>query len=285
MAITKLKIRFGGICMLWQVAATKKLHVLMPKMQHDGSDTDHMKHCPMMVCNQKYSSNRPSKPPVEHLGGKVVDLSGIGRPGGMQSMKNFARISRYANPGGAPLMVARDCVSGPLPDFMSCRITLPLPQTLAALPGSAEFEVPGQLATVDLFGEAEATFNVEDPTPFQSQFSTPLKGDTTDTLEIGIVNVRVKDLNNPREYKHFKDEPWEHQQSYYWLIDGWGADRRVGRPAILARDVGAVRNKHEHHGHDCIKADPNEWPPPNKFVDPFTCTLGGGCDPDTGAGC
>jgi hypothetical protein len=277
MPITTLKIRFGGICMLWQVAAEGKLHVLMPLMEHDGSDHDDMKHCAMLVCDPKYSSANPSKPPVEQLGGRTIDLSAIGNPGTTHSMSDFANIARYANPG-APLNVDPRCLRDPLPDFMACRITLPLPLTLGALPKAALFEVPGSASPVRLFGQAEATFAVTDPTKL-AQFSTPLQGDASGTLEVGILNIRVKDLNDPKEYKHFKNEPWEHQQSYYWLLDGWGDERRVGRPAIVAEDIGGDRYKPNGRDNECRKAKPDEWPPPNKFVDPYTCTLGGGCPP------
>src|SRR5688572_30456045 len=123
MTLKTLRVEFGGLCMLVQRQdrAPKGLYVLMPHMDHHG-----MVHCPLFVCNEKYSDGA-TRPPVEVLPkGFVLSIGGLGDTGSKRPTPEFADISKYA--GG--VRVDEACMTGvPLPTCMTARIVLPLPIT------------------------------------------------------------------------------------------------------------------------------------------------------------
>jgi hypothetical protein len=172
-----------------------------------------------------------------------------------------------------------------LPPCVACRIELPLPNTAFESKGSrASFRVPVHVNNElkyepkSLVGRACVGFEVTDPTAWDLKIgTTQLAPDSNGLLEIAFLNVRVKDLDM-KTFKHHKFEPWKHQQSYYWLLNGFCEDRQEGPPAIFDADVDGIPDNHDHD-EPCrnAKTKIKAWPPGKVFVDPFNCTIGTGC--------
>ncbi|HEX6941822.1 MAG TPA: hypothetical protein VF128_02775, partial [Gemmatimonadaceae bacterium] len=107
-------------------------------------------------------------------------------------------------------------------------------------------------------------------------------------LDFAILNVRPKDVLEKHNYIHRKGYPWFHPRAYHHLLDG-AIDDMDGPPALIDENGGSEEDKADHR--DCSHITFDDWPLQLRassggdgrysafFIDPFTCTLGGGCPP------
>jgi hypothetical protein len=289
MALQTLTITFGGLCMLVQrtkPAAKAGLYVLMPNMTDGHHSTGH-DHCPIFVCATEYVVGGNGNVGFEHLKpGDTINLSAL-TSGTRRDIREIADVSEMD--GGRK--VDKDCLEATHPR-LAARVVLPLPPARKGIVGlgkAGKFKAPnanGNMASHKFHGMLAIEYTIENPGAWDLKFKgTQLQPDADGHLEFALLNVRPKDLNVRHDYMHRARYPWTHPRAYHHLLtDALGMD---GPPAIIDETGGSETDTPDYTlCPDLTK--PSSWPVkmvPKKtdfkvsFIDPFTCTLGGGCPP------
>ena len=296
MPFRTLEVELGGLCMLVMRTnvpeAQKGLYVLMPDNHHHEKE----RHCPLFVVEGKHTSN--GKPKFEHLRleekSDEVDLrfmaphtpSPPGLPDFVANVSTFYGVDKRH--------VDSACFDGVKKAGLAARIILPLPKSIVSLGAEpALFWVPTKTATpgfrsADLYGQCRLTYAVrKDIDDFWKTYQVKgveLKPEMRPdpdgpTIRMYFVNTRPKDLNGAR-YTHAAGETWQHPQAYHDLLVDGSSER--GPRAILRGSYNG--DSDEHKNEKCRDVAIAWWPPVVRgqarafFIDPYTCTLGGGCE-------
>ena len=295
MAFTTLIVELGGLCMLvlrTKDEATKGLYVLMPASHHGAL------HCPLFIAEEIHTES--GKGELAHLEmnekSDEVDLRFMAdhyeptEPGDPKVMLPpfVANVSRFYT---SLRLVNPACLDAGAVHGLGARVILPIPKTIEPVDENefAEFYVPGQdlgaPTFVKLHGQCRITYAVRGNIGKPEIWNRRVKGVelkiAQDPMKMHFVNTRPKDLKGGK-YGHGAGESWEHPQAYHDLLVRSSSAK--GPPAIIARDVAGPEDKPDST--QCDKVKISKWPPRKagddrpqvSFIDPFTCTLGGGCD-------
>jgi hypothetical protein len=284
----KLVVELGGLCMLVirknvQNGERKGLYVLMPDAHH-GTEV----HCPLFVAEAQHSVSDDIEFKRLKLEEKAdeIDLTFMADHAvNSAALPTFvANVSKFYK---QPRYVDSACYEGDKHHGLAARIVLPLPEKIKMLPDAspAVFFVPGSTTgsfqKVGLAGQCCIEYTVH--ADIDSKWNGQIKGkglrpDGSDTIRMHFVNARPKDYLGGR-YQHFEGEPWNHPQAYHDLL--LAASSLTGPRAIIGEDSSGQIDKAKKE--DCGDIKIPNWPPIRKgkveieFIDPFTCTLGGGC--------
>ena len=294
MTFTTLEVELGGLCMLVMRTnvpeAERGLYVLMPDNHHDKENI----HCPLFVAGNLHTKS--GKPESENLELKEksdeVDLrfmaSHASTPAGLPDF--VANVSKFY---ATPKTVDPECFAGAKRIGLAARVILPLPGAIASVgPEPAAYWVPTRVTspqpgpgfrTADLYGQCLVKYTVR--SDIASIWNYQVKGvelrRDVDTIKMYFVNGRPVDLDG-RRYKHSEGDAWEHPQAYHdLLVDG---SSKRGPRALIRMDVNGLPDESENE--KCGAVDIKTWPPQRdgqvqiRFIDPYTCTLGGGCAPN-----
>ena len=282
MPFRKLTVELGGLCML-VIRKTgpvqgQGLYVLMP----DGHHMEEQ-HCPLFVAESKHTASGDIEFARLELdeASDEVDLRFMaphatkptGMPAFVANVSNFYKVPRSVRAG---------CLAGGKEHGLAARIILPLPEKITGVGiNPAKFFVPtattGTFTPATLNGQCEITYDVRDVSGIWNNRvkGVELRPDSADTIKMYFVNARPKDLSGA-SYEHQEGEPWQHPQAYHDLLDN--GDSRRGPRAIFGKSVQGEDDKPKKE--DCRGINIPVWPPKSeKFIDPYTCTLGGGCPP------
>jgi hypothetical protein len=277
----KLVVELGGLCML-VIRKTgpedqRGLYVLMPDGHHMQEQ-----HCPLFVAESKHTaSGKVEFERLEHdEQSDEVDLRFMAPhsanptrlPTFVANVSRFYKVERKVN---------ANCFAGGKQHGLGARIILPLPATITQVGNEpAVFFVPtsttGTFKRELLAGQCEITYDVQLSRDWNNRVKgVELKPDGADTIKMYFVNARPKDLSGA-SYEHQEGEPWQHPQSYHDLLEK--GDSMKGPRAIFGKDQQGDEDKPKKE--DCRSIRIAVWPPEiMKFIDPYTCTLGGGCPP------
>lgn len=282
MPFKKLIVELGGLCLLvirkTGPVEDQGLYVLMPDGHHMNEQ-----HCPLFVAESKHSASGAIEFTRLELDEESdqVDLRFMAdhatRPTALPTfvanVSNFYKVSRS---------VRTACFVGGKEHGLGARIILPLPEKITQVgTDAAEFFVPtattGTFRPATLAGQCEITYAVRDVSGIWNNRvkGVELKPDSADTIKMYFVNARPKDLRGT-SYAHQEGEPWQHPQAYHDLL--YNGDSMRGPRAIFGKSVAGEDDKPKKE--DCRGISILAWPPEKlKFIDPYTCTLGGGCPP------
>ncbi len=278
MPLKRLRVELGGLCMLVPRQHDRKgLYVLMPRSAQHG----HV-HCPMVVC-----------PPSSTVSGRLefrqlqleelsdeIDLSDVAVHGEQKLPEFVARVSSFHEPN---LPVAIECLDGVSPRNLAARVVLPIPTTPFFASGSkAKLRTPKPSTpgdynpTSDFAGLCTVIFDVKEDHKWNLRIKgIRLRPDQHDEIRITLLNIRPKDLQGML-YEHVAGDTWEHPQAYHALLQGKVSS--TGPRPIIAETIAGPPDLPDHQDCGDISFGSPEGAGP-RFIDPYTCTLGGGCPP------
>ncbi len=287
--VRTLYIQVGGLCMLVQRMDLERLVVLMPS----HTRPNHL-HCPYLHAAPGFTGGREVLKRVEG----VLDLGGLSTSGGRQDLDGVVLDASHAT-GGSP--VRGEYMENPPAGALVTRIVLPL--------AAAEFQPLGEQAELHLhagsdhevvysYGRVGIRIDLDDALDALEipRLGVRLLPDDNDSVELAFLNVRPKDLGAPLE-RMAPNEHLHHVHGYFDLLDlkapapmvhspprlRTGVDKRLGdtvcdrgRYATLPR-WGASHPAGEHIG--AQRDETGREDPHILSIDPYTCTVGGGCYP------
>lgn len=278
----KLIVELGGLCMLVTRTASARpgLYVLMPRAHGPGA-----MHCPFFVCAAMYSASG-NRPQVRHLKmeheNDEVDLTSVtnGIHGTAVLPRFVANVSKFYSP---QISVDKNALDEPIHPGLAARIRLPIPATDIIGSGTeADFMLPTGatgnfvIANPRLRGRCLIEYEIHSSSTWNRQIKGAKLKAVDDVIRISFLNIRVKDLE-AEIYQHDAGDTWDHQQAYHGLLEG--KTSATGPRPLFAISVGGPEDKPDSR--DCDDIDIDEWPSRSggRFIDPYTCTLGGGCPP------
>lgn len=310
--VKTLYVQVGGLCMIVPERNPERLSLLMPTFNHPN----HL-HCPYLHVSREYGRRLRSVTPgadstqgtgagkdpnagvgiLASLSGRMLDLSGIGSGGDVQPLPDFVLdVSATAGPAPVPVdprWLTTNTASGPL----ASRVRLPLSaKDIENLGGRADLEVhyrDGRCWPISTCGRVGIEIAVDGapPTLPIQELDIELVPDENDAVELAILNVRPKDLSGRRP-GHRKGQHAHHLAAYYHLLEPrarWSTGMEEPPMIHVARDVDGPADTPG----DSPCATGRYFPLPRwsggpdqgpvvygeslLFIDPFNCTVGGGC--------
>lgn len=289
MAVVKtLYVQVGGLCMIVQEDNPARLSLLLPTFNHPN----HL-HCPYLIVSREYAG----RDELVSLSGRSLDLSVLGSGGRVQPLPSAVlHVTRTARPD--PVQVDPHWLSDARPSgALAARVRLPLSaEPIHALGSPADLEVHhanGAHEQVRVHGRVGIEIAVDggaSSLPLRD-LGLELKPDANGAIELGILNVRPKDLTG-RKLKHRRGEHAHHLAAYYRLLyprNRWSVD--LERPPMIhaATDVEGRDDtpgdvpcaQGRYHPLPRWSGGPQVEPETHDegvlFIDPFNCTVGGGC--------
>jgi len=261
-----LEVEFGGLCMFVVRPGVggkdPKLVVLMP--QTSGS----MKHEPTLEFGEKGTGKFRAS--LDKVDKDFTTEFGSGS-GSTKLPDEIANVSSFVS--NKP--VKEQCLSGALSGSgLTARFVFPIGSSVSFESGSlkARMHPRDNPSNVKAYC-GRATVSVKDIDGEKQKIKI---GDVTlfrlkqhPKLAVRLLNVMQEHLDCPRVLKHDKGEKSEHFHHYYSLIEG-----DPPGPDLIFDDENAGET-------DCrdervVILNPH-------FVDPFNCTIGGGCPPEVGS--
>jgi hypothetical protein len=267
--VTKVIVHFGGLCMLVQSDAERPgFYALLPRMKEA-----HMRHCAMLEVPAEHDPT--GKHMLYSLQGQEIDLFGL-RSGGTKQkrLEYVADVSKYA--GEVP--VAKKWFDGTPKGILSARVRLPL-----GLEVKYNEDEPALLRVDDVgdfttYGQAHVTIDLgtsQPDLPMPCIVKEPLTPNAKGEIHVRVLNVQIAELydHSGKKSKHKENDPLPHLDTYYKLL--------VPHPKSPKMRAGKNVGDEVKHYKDC---DCDELPlelrddKAIRNVDPYNCTLGGGCD-------
>ncbi len=275
----KIKIEFGGLCLLVREEDPAKqlgLHVLMPTMQMMMPG---MYHCPMVMFHRENTAG--SVDCMRSFGGYALDLrSGIAPSPLVPLPSQLLAISSYAKQRVDDKWLT-DAPAG----CLMARLTMPVDTRLKVLGNPGDLKIPGEPRVRAFYGRVQADFDHADP-PAAIQIAGRDVTPGANGIMLRMVNIPMETLDGKRRASKFGERA-DHVQAYYHLLKGccnppvdgpdifkgeeWAADNGAGGPIyscpVPLKDFPYYPWTIGDNGH---------------YIDPLNCTVGIGCPESAG---
>jgi hypothetical protein len=191
-----------------------------------------------------------------------------------------ANVSKFYSP---QVSVDKDALDEETHPGLAARIRLPIPTREITGSGmEAQFMLPtgatGNFVLADpkLRGRCVIEYDIHPSSSWNRQIKGARLKEVDGAIHIAFLNIRVKDVE-AEIYQHEAGDTWDHQQAYHGLLEG--KTSATGPRPLFAISIGGPEDKPDSR--ECKDLDIDVWPSRSgsRFIDPYTCTLGGGCPP------
>lgn len=312
MGLRKLVVGISGLCMLVKRRSTPAgLYVLMPSMGRGGSKHDdgasheqdehghgadareheetahegrHEPHCPYLYVEGEFTGGAPV---LKSIGKQVTNLREIGTSGGSEPQFSGRVVEMGSYISGDTETVDPHWVDVPTPEgCLAARVELPLRVTNLTFPSSerADLLIPDRWNHTNhlpahLYGRVELEYTIHPEKPDLEVDSVRLSPNAQGVIEINFMNVRPIDAIGGKQYAHAAGRDVHHVNAYYSLLRPrrlWcDAQIKLGQVRI-GKDVAGDSYVPDYTG--CGRS--STAPAKMRHIDPYNCTLGGGCLPN-----
>lgn len=290
--ISSLYIQVGGLCLVVQQPSRKRLYVLLPDLEQGSDQT----HCCFLHVSAAYSDRNR----LERIRDQSIDLSTLAvKKPDVRSFTNVALpVSKLA--GRRALATYLDDpidAAGPL----GARIVLPLPsdrfQPLGKRAAITVFPKNQPQGTYVAYGRLGIRYDLVRPVASLTVpgVNVPLKADSHGAVELALLNIRPQDLGEKPE-RVGRRTVLHHHSAYYELLGVTNPldqpthvsspDDQEGDPPRKGMSCAEVTFKpFPRWGVDFPNGEYALSPTEEKGIEPYNCTVGGGCAPPNTDAC
>lgn len=286
MAFNTLVVEIAGLCMLVKRKSREAgLYVLMPKVS--GAHA----HCAYVESSSTTSKVRTRK----SIDDQIIDLRALSQSGSMEP--TFAwrvvEMGRYQDKSATIYVDEHWLDVGATEASLGARVALPLLcDGFEMLGDPACLKVPnpvnGGTQIAYLHGQAKVTFPVIPHLSGLEIAGITLVPDG-DKIELKFMNVPPGDADGSY-WGHDEDDEVHHANAYYSLLfprTEWSAKKKLGKPVKVGKKVTGTKPG-DTTPPPCSDAElprsggasSTAAPGAVRHIDPYNCTLGGGCLPN-----